>query len=89
MEYLPYCKSHWTAERDYLRHPWMCSQGYVIMRVDIRGTGNSTGLYFDEYAKQEQDDACEVIGKIILSLLLLIQPWWLSLLVCYLFNHVH
>ena len=45
----------------------MCSQGYVVMRVDMRGTGNSTGLYFDEYAKQEQDDACEVIGKIFLS----------------------
>ncbi len=68
MEYLPYCKSHWTAERDYLRHPWMCSQGYVIMRVDMRGTGNSTGLYFDEYAKQEQEDACEIIGSLFLSL---------------------
>ena len=45
----------------------MCSQGYVIMRVDMRGTGNSTGLYFDEYAKQEQDDACEIIGSLFLS----------------------
>ena len=68
MEYLPYCKSHWTAERDYLRHPWMCSQGYVIMWVVMRGTGNSTGLYFDEYAKQEQDDACEIIGSVFLIL---------------------
>ena len=42
----------------------MCSHGYVVMRVDMRGSGNSTGLYFDEYAQQEQDDACEVIGKL-------------------------
>lgn len=61
MEYLPYCKSHWTLERDHLRHPWMCSHGYVIIRVDMRGTGDSSGLYFDEYLKQEQDDAVEVI----------------------------
>jgi predicted acyl esterase len=41
----------------------MSSQGYVVFRVDMRGTGNSTGLYFDEYAKQEQEDACEIIGN--------------------------
>ena len=34
----------------------------------MRGTGNSTGLYFDEYAKQEQDDACEIIGSVFLNL---------------------
>ena len=32
MEYLPYCKGSYTRERDHLRHPWMASQGFVIVR---------------------------------------------------------
>ena len=39
LEYLPYRKNDWTAERDHLRHPWMASHGYVVIRVDIRGSG--------------------------------------------------
>ena len=39
VEYLPYRKNDYTAERDQLRHPWMASHGYVIMRVDMRGSG--------------------------------------------------
>ena len=27
----------------------------------MRGSGDSDGVYFDEYLKQEQDDACELI----------------------------
>ena len=41
LEYLPYRKSDFTAERDYRRHTWLASQGYVMFRVDIRGTGKS------------------------------------------------
>lgn len=64
IEYLPYCKSHWTMERDHLRHPWMSSHGYVVIRVDMRGSGDSTGLLLDEYTQQEFDDACEIIDWI-------------------------
>lgn len=32
MEYLPYCKGTYTKERDHLRHPWLASQGFVIVR---------------------------------------------------------
>ena len=39
------------------------------MRVDIRGSGESDGLLSDEYARQEQDDALEVIAW------LAAQPW--------------
>ena len=39
LEYIPYRKNDYTAERDYLRHPWLASHGYVIMRVDMRGSG--------------------------------------------------
>ena len=63
LEYLPYRKSDKTACRDMQRHPVMASHGYVVARADIRGTGDSTGLYFDEYTVQEQEDGCEIIGE--------------------------
>jgi hypothetical protein len=39
MEYLPYRKSDFTVPRDYRRHAWIASHGYVCVRVDMRGTG--------------------------------------------------
>ena len=44
------------------RHPWLASHGFVIIRPDMRGSGDSEGLLFDEYVQQEQDDACEIIA---------------------------
>jgi predicted acyl esterase len=61
LEYLPYRKRTGTYERDALTHPWFAGHGYAAVRVDIRGSGESDGLLFDEYALQEQDDALEVI----------------------------
>ena len=52
LEFLPYNKGTYTAMRDHLRHPWLATHGYVVIRPDIRGTGDSTGFYFDEYTKQ-------------------------------------
>ena len=56
LEYLPYRKRDGTYERDALTHPYLAGHGYAGVRVDIRGCGESGGLLFDEYAKQEQDD---------------------------------
>ena len=64
LEYLPYRKADWTAERDHRRHPWLASHGFVVVRADIRGAGDSDGLYHDEYLQQEMDDCCHLIGKI-------------------------
>ncbi|QIG52635.1 CocE/NonD family hydrolase [Nordella sp. HKS 07] len=61
LEYLPYRKRDGTYERDALTHPYLAGHGYAGVRVDIRGSGESDGLLFDEYAKQEQDDGLEVI----------------------------
>jgi hypothetical protein len=61
LEYLPYRKRDGTAVRDALTHPWMAGQGYVCIRVDMRGNGESQGLMADEYLLQEQNDALEVI----------------------------
>lgn len=64
LEYLPYRKDEFTALRDEIRHKYFAGMGYTSIRVDIRGTGDSEGLIEDEYPKQEQDDALEVISWI-------------------------
>jgi putative CocE/NonD family hydrolase len=69
LEYLPYRKRDGTYERDALTYPWLAGHGYAGVRVDIRGSGESDGLLSDEYAKQEQDDAIEIIAW------LAAQPW--------------
>src|SRR5947208_8693026 len=61
LEYLPYRKRDGTTVRDALTHPYFAGHGYAAIRVDMRGNGDSEGLLFDEYTKQEQDDAIEVI----------------------------
>jgi putative CocE/NonD family hydrolase len=50
--------------RDALTHPYFAGHGYAAIRVDMRGNGDSDGVMLDEYAKQEQDDALEVIAWI-------------------------
>ena len=53
LEYLPYRKRDGTYERDAVTHPYLAGHGYAGVRVDLRGSGKSTGLLFDEYAKQD------------------------------------
>ena len=69
LEYLPYRRSDGTAERDALTHSYFAGHGYVAIRVDMRGSGDSDGMMPGEYLKQEQDDALEVINWITQ------QPW--------------
>ena len=69
LEYLPYRKSDGTAIRDALRHPYFAGYGYASVRVDMRGSGESDGILYDEYLEQEQGDALEVIAW------LAEQPW--------------
>ena len=69
LEYLPYRKNDFTAIRDSVRHPYFAGHGYASIRVDIRGAGDSDGILLDEYLKQEQDDALEVLDWISA------QPW--------------
>lgn len=69
LEYIPYRKRDGTRGRDEPMHGWFAGQGYAAIRVDMRGTGESDGHMADEYLKQEQDDALEVIAWIAA------QPW--------------
>ncbi|CAF1403361.1 unnamed protein product [Didymodactylos carnosus] len=64
LEFLPYRKADWTSVRDELRLKYFSGFGYVSVRVDIRGTGNSEGIFDDEYSEQEQKDCGEVLDWI-------------------------
>ncbi len=61
LEYLPYRKRDGTAPRDESTYPTFAAAGYVGIRVDIAGTGESDGCFDDEYSPQELADGVEVI----------------------------
>jgi len=69
LEYIPYRKRDGTRARDDPMHGYFAEHGYAALRVDMRGSGESDGHLADEYLKQEQDDALEVIAWIAR------QPW--------------
>jgi putative CocE/NonD family hydrolase len=69
LEYIPYRRRDFTAERDALTHPYVAGHGYACVRVDLRGSGDSEGVLTDEYLPLEQEDAVEVIAW------LAAQPW--------------
>jgi putative CocE/NonD family hydrolase len=69
LEYIPYRKRDGTRARDDPMHGYFAEHGYAAIRVDMRGSGESDGHLADEYLKQEQDDALEVIAWIAK------QPW--------------
>ncbi|MEF8834516.1 MAG: CocE/NonD family hydrolase [Halofilum sp. (in: g-proteobacteria)] len=69
LEYIPYRKNDATLPRDAEMHPAVAAHGYACVRVDLRGSGESGGVLYDEYLQQELDDGVEVIAW------LAEQPW--------------
>jgi putative CocE/NonD family hydrolase len=69
LEYIPYRKRDGTRGRDEPMHGYFAQHGYVALRVDMRGSGESDGLLEDEYLQRELDDAVEVIDWLSR------QPW--------------
>jgi uncharacterized protein len=69
LEFLPYRRRDGTAARDESTYPAFARAGYAGVRVDMRGTGDSDGLYDDEYSETELADAEAVICWIAE------QPW--------------
>lgn len=69
LEYLPYRLDDWTSVRDSERHPYYAAHGYASVRVDVRGTGSSEGLFEDEYSPVELDDGVAVVEWLAR------QPW--------------
>lgn len=64
MEYIPYRKRDITRGRDAANHAYMAGHGYVCVRVDMRGSGDSDGVITDEYTQQEQADGVDAIAWI-------------------------
>jgi putative CocE/NonD family hydrolase len=63
LEYLPYRKDDDEVSSDYTHQPYFARHGYVGVRVDIRGFGNSGGAPpTREYSEQEQQDGEQVIA---------------------------
>jgi putative CocE/NonD family hydrolase len=62
LEYLPYGKNDFTAARDATMQPWLAQHGYAVVRLDLRGAGDSEGLMVDEYLPQELQDGYDAIA---------------------------
>ncbi len=69
LEYIPYRKDDYTATRDSNTIAHFARHGYACIRVDMRGSGSSDGVLYDEYSDQELDDGIAVIEWIAE------QPW--------------
>jgi predicted acyl esterase len=64
-EFLPYRKDDGGYIGTYSLYTYFVRRGYILVRVDIRGTGSSEGLFpLREYSEQELDDAVEIIAKL-------------------------
>jgi putative CocE/NonD family hydrolase len=64
LEYIPYRKRDFMRARDEPIHRYFAQSGYAAVRVDLRGSGDSDGVLYDEYTRQELDDALEIIAWI-------------------------
>jgi putative CocE/NonD family hydrolase len=69
LEAIPYRKDDNSLVDDSARFGFFSGHGYVGVRMDLRGSGTSTGILEDEYSPEEQQDICEVIDWISR------QPW--------------
>ena len=64
IECVPYRKRDGLRFRDDEMHPYQAGHGYAVLRIDLRGTGDSEGLPDDEYTVAEQDDIIAAIAWI-------------------------
>lgn len=65
MEMLPYRKDDFFALGDYEYGAYFAKRGYVVARVDVRGTGGSEGsIPASEYSEAEISDAVELIAQL-------------------------
>ncbi len=65
LEYLPYRKEDSFYERDFPLYDWFVRRGFIMAKVDIRGTGSSEGHLPDrEYSDIEMEDADRIIAQL-------------------------
>lgn len=64
-EFLPYRKDDGGYVGIYSLYTYFVRRGYILARVDIRGTGSSEGTFpLREYSEEELDDAVETIDQL-------------------------
>ena len=69
LEFIPYRKRDDERLKAESIHAYFAGHGYVSLRVDLRGSGDSEGVLEDEYLEQEQDDGLAILKW------LAEQPW--------------
>lgn len=69
LEMIPYRKDGWRFSTDHALMTYFAERGYVGCRLDIRGTGSSPGIAYDEYTPEETQDGYDVVEW------LAAQPW--------------
>jgi putative CocE/NonD family hydrolase len=62
LDSVPYRKSDGTAIGDAAWGTYFAARGFAFARVDLRGSGDSSGILEDEYTEQEQLDVERVIA---------------------------
>ncbi len=61
VESLPYRKDDAFYSADWPTYAYLAQRGFAGVRIDIRGTGASTGIIEDEYVPREQEDTLAVL----------------------------
>ncbi len=65
LEFLPYRKDDSFYARDFPLYDYFTRRGFLMAKVDIRGTGGSSGpVPAREYSEQELDDAVAIIAEL-------------------------
>jgi putative CocE/NonD family hydrolase len=62
LDSVPYRKSDGTAIGDAAWGTYFATHGFAFARIDLRGSGDSSGILEDEYTEQEQRDVERVIA---------------------------
>ncbi|AQT82890.1 hypothetical protein B1R94_17410 [Mycolicibacterium litorale] len=62
LEAMPYRRGDISLVDDEMRFRYVAAHGYVCIRVDLRGSGDSDGVLDDEYSEQEQADVADAIS---------------------------
>ena len=62
LEYIPYRTDDVYRQADDFWGEALASRGIAFARVDVRGSGNSSGELTDEYTDREIDDGVEIIA---------------------------
>jgi putative CocE/NonD family hydrolase len=69
LEMIPYRKDDWRYNTDHSRMIYLAQHGYGCCRLDVRGTGSSGGVAYDEYTEAETQDGCDAVAWLAR------QPW--------------